>query len=117
MRKPENFEKIDDKQFHYGNCKFKIEEDWNSKTGATYSELYIFELQSNKSLGDYCAVFMIHWDLETFTLRKCVLGQGLTGEDIFTLPIPKNKCKTLQSFLDLIKETIVEQIKLGSFSN
>lgn len=84
------------------------------------NDLYIFD--GGDSLhplqGKYCTLMTINWDVNTFDIRKCILGQGTAGEDIETgVRLPTNRMKSMDDFILFIEELIVGISKIGSYKN
>ena len=67
---------------------------------------------------EYCTLMTIHWQTNSFDLRKCVLGRGDEGEDIHNeLTLPIHRCKTKVEFLKFVTELIENETMKGTYKN
>ena len=112
MAKPKNFSKINDEKFRIYDAEFRIELDFGNE-----NNVWVFEQQPNIVLGNYCLHFRINWNEFKIDMRKCILGEGDMGEDIFKgAPIEKINYQTKDTFLNLISAYIDKAHSVGEFS-
>lgn len=112
MAKPKNFAKIDDVRFHIDETEFRIELDIMND-----NNVWVFEQLSDKMLQHHCVYFRIDWNQFKIDMRRCVLGEGDTGNDIFkgALIEPLNY-QTKDTFLNLLSSYIKNAYHAGKFS-
>ena len=115
MAKPKNFSKINDEIFRIDNTEFRIELDIMNE-----NNVWVFETPMHLSalmLGNHCVHFRINWNEFKIDMRKCILGEGDQGEDIFKgAPIEKINYQTKDTFLNLISAYIDKAHSVGKFS-
>ena len=80
MKRPENFETIDRVDFNIEGYDFYFDVD-NLQNKKQSSWLWVF--CNGQILGDYCVKFELKWEHNCFSMKKCVLGEGDTGDYIF----------------------------------
>lgn len=102
MKIPENFKKlIHQKELTIDGTKFYLD-CCNQKEGS----VWLFEMDSNKTytlLKGNTLYFMFDWKNQTYTVRKCVLGEGTTGTDIAKNCIfDKREVQSLQRFIAML---------------
>lgn len=87
-------------------------------TGSS-NAIWIFDNDRGSGIqGDYCTLMTIDWESNSFDLRKCVLGQGLTGQNIHNkLTLPIRRCKTKSEFLNFVTELIENEAMKRTFKN
>ena len=103
MAKPENFSKIDAEKFKIHNTQFRIELDYDNP-----DNVWVFCDEVGSMLGRYCVNFKIDWKRFKITMRKCLLGGGDMGEDIFigalfdkiNYQTPNDFIKLLSAFIE-----------------
>ena len=83
------------------------------------SSIWIFDnVRGNGIQGEYCTLMSIDWQTNSFDLRKCQLGQGLTGIDIHNkLTLPIRRCKTKDEFVNFVTELIENEAMKGTYKN
>ena len=97
MKRPENFDKIDNEIIKIGivDCRIDV-----SKNG-------FFVFGDNK--WDNAILFEMNWDKNQYNVKICVLGEGVTGWYLHQdLPIPKSLMKTLTDFKEFVKSNILD---------
>lgn len=111
--KPQNFEKIEGMSFEIDTRNFHTEIDVKNS-----NNLWVFADDGNVMLGKYCIQFIINWSEFKINMRKCLLGKGDEGEDIFIgLPISISNFRTPIAFIDLVKLYIQRARSVGTFVN
>jgi len=89
--------------------------------GSDCNTVWVFDANrghASQSQRDYCTLMTIDWEKNEFDLRKCVLGQGIVGEDIHNgLTLPIRRCKTMADFSLFVTELIENEIKKGTYKN
>jgi hypothetical protein len=88
MKKPENFDKIDNADIMVGSvdCVIDVSKDgfFVFGNGVGWNNVILFEM---------------NWDKDQYNVKICVLGEGSDGWYLHeNLPIPKSLMKTLSSF-------------------
>ncbi len=108
MKKPENFSKIDNVDFELDGHHFYF--DFDSMQNYEHSN-WIWVFCNGPLLGDYCVKFELNWEMDCFSMKKCVLGEGDTGEYIFvdnllTTDMIKSKDIFVYCMIKFIKKSI-----------
>jgi hypothetical protein len=107
MNIPQNFEKIDGVKFDINGNDYRIETDHMEKGDVwVYSDNYI--------MGERCPLcFDIDWQRETYTLIKCLPGQGRSGDVLATdVPLIRFLMKDSNDFINsFLKDIITYLIK------
>lgn len=115
MRPIQNFEKLHENEFTTtkGN-KFLFE-----LGSGTDNDIWIFDnVRGGGIQEEYCTLMRIDWQINQFDLRKCVLGQGYDGENIYEgLTLPIRRCKTKGEFLNFVTELIEHEAMKGVYKN
>jgi len=115
MKRPENFEKVDDWKFPLFGTTFYTQVD-KQQNKENHSWLWVF--CNGSILGDYAILFELKWEHECFSMKKCVLGEGTTGEYIFQDNLlERHKVKTKDAFTDYIVAVIAKVVGLKHFAN
>jgi hypothetical protein len=115
MKRPENFEKVDDWKFPLFGTTFYTQVD-KQQNKENHSWLWVF--CNGSILGDYAILFELKWEHECFSMKKCVLGEGTTGEYIFQDNLlERHKVKTKDAFTDYIVAVIAKAVGLKHFAN
>jgi hypothetical protein len=115
MKRPENFEKINKVDFELEGYKFYFDLD-NLQNKKESTWVWVF--CNGPILGDYCVKFELKWEHNCFSMKKCVLGEGDTGEYIFVdnlLTI--DMAKTRDIFVYCMSKFIKKSISLMKFAN
>jgi len=115
MKRPVNFETIDNTDFDTMGISFSIDLDrlQNKKESS-----WIWVFPSGGILGDYCVLFELKWEHDCYSMKKCVLGEGTTGNYIFQDDLIHPKwMKTKDTFIQYISKCISNEIKDGTFQN
>jgi hypothetical protein len=69
-------------------------------------------------LGDYVVLFELKWEHECYSMKKCILGEGNTGDYIFQDHLlSSDMIQTKDEFVSHIKWMIKEEMRLGTFQN
>lgn len=115
MKPVQNFRKLHESEIvtEYGNKLF-IEvgsDDTNS--------IWIFDNERGRGIQEqYCTLMTIDWQTNQFHLRKCLLGEGFTGENIHVgLTLPIRRCKTKDEFVNFVSELIENEVMIGTYKN
>ena len=92
MKKPQNFQKIDNEQIMIGHTQLTID---------VCSEGF-FVFQTNSANGwNNAVLFEMDWDKEQYNVKICILGEGVDGWYLHEgLPIPKAHMLTVERFKD-----------------
>ncbi len=115
MKRPENFENIDGEDFDIDGHHFYFDVD-NLQNKKESSWVWIF--CNGQILGDYCVKFELKWEHNCFSMKKCVLGEGDTGEYIFQDNLlTTDMAKTKDIFVYCMSKYIKKSIGLGKFQN
>jgi hypothetical protein len=117
MIQPQNFWKINDYTHvdSTNEIEFHFEVGMNSTD--TTTELWVFD-EIGKYMGDYCTLFTIDWKNNQYYARKCVKGDGYSGEDITgVFYISRSVCESMNSFIEHIKDNILKFSKLYLYLN
>ena len=115
MKRPENFENIDRVDFDIDGHSFYFDVD-NLQNKKQSSWLWVF--CNGPILGDYCVKFELKWEHNCFSMKKCVLGEGDTGEYIFQDNLlTTDMVKTQNTFIIQMGKFIAKSISLMKFAN
>ena len=115
MKRPENFERIDRVDFDIDGHSFYFDVD-NLQNKKQSSWLWVF--CNGGILGDYCVKFELNWEMDCFSMKKCVLGEGDTGEYIFVDNLlTTDMAKTRDIFVYCMSKFIKKSISLMKFAN
>ncbi len=115
MKRPENFENIDGEDFDIDGHHFYFDVD-NLQNKKESSWVWIF--CNGQILGDYCVKFELKWEHNCFSMKKCVLGEGDTGEYIFQDNLLTTDMATTKDiFVYCMSKYIKKSIGLGKFQN
>jgi hypothetical protein len=115
MKRPKNFETIDGIDFELMGHSFCIDLDHlqNKKESS-----WVWVMPTGSILGDYVVLFELKWEHDCYSMKKCVLGEGTTGNYIFQDNwISAKWIKTKDDFMEYIKRLITSEIKVGTFQN
>lgn len=98
MKKPENFHKINNADVRIGSidCRIDVckEGFFIFGEGACWNNVVLFEM---------------NWDKDQYNVKICVLGEGTDGWYLHAnLPIPKALMKTLSSFKEFVKDSMLD---------
>jgi hypothetical protein len=98
MKKPENFDKIDNADIMVGSvdCVIDVSKDgfFVFGNGVGWNNVILFEM---------------NWNKNQYNVKICVLGEGSDGWYLHeNLPIPKAQMKTLSSFKEFVKSNILD---------
>ena len=115
MKRPVNFETIDRIDFELIGHSFYTDLD-NMNNRQEYSWVWTF--CNGGLLGDYVVLFQFKWEHDCYSMKKCVLGEGDTGDWIFQdNHMSKEWTKTKDAFVEHIINVIDVAIKGGYFQN
>lgn len=115
MKRPVNFETIDRIDFEIMEYPFYTDLD-QLQNKEKSSWVWVF--CNGQILGDYAILFELKWEHDCYSMKKCVLGEGTTGDYIFQDHwINKNMIETKDGFVLHIKQTIEKEILVGNFQN
>jgi hypothetical protein len=115
MKRPVNFEKIDAVDFEMLGNYFYTDLD-NLQNKKESSWVWVF--CNGQILGDYAILFEFKWEHDCYSMKKCVLGEGTTGDYIFQDNwISEKWIKTKDECIEYIKRLISSEIKVGVFKN
>jgi len=91
MKKPENFNKVDNEQIIVGSKKLTIDVAANG----------FFVMDNDTTDWNNVVLFEMDWDKEQYNVKICVLGEGTDGWYLHEgLPIPKAHMLTVERFKD-----------------
>lgn len=115
MRRPVNFEKIDRVDFELlGNSFYTDLDSLQNKKESSW----VWVFCNGQILGDYAILFEFKWEHNCYSMKKCVLGEGTTGDYIFQDNLlNKDVVKTKNEFVSYISRAVVNEIKAGQFEN
>ena len=115
MKRPVNFETIDRTDFEIMGNSFYTDLD-NLQNKQKSSWVWVFP--NGSILGDYVVLFEMKWEHNCYSMKKCVLGEGTTGDYIFQDHwINKNVIETKDRFVRYIASKIEAEINAGTFQN
>jgi len=115
MRRPKNFETIDAIDFEIHGHSFHTDLD-GLQNKEKSSWVWVFP--HGGILGDYVVLFELKWEHNCYSMKKCVLGEGNTGNYIFQDNILRRDIiKTKDDFINHIQLAIEEQMERGAFQN
>ena len=80
MKRPVNFETIDRVDFEIHGHSFYTDLD-QLQNKEKSSWIWIFP--NGGILGDYVVLFELKWEHDCYSMKKCILGEGNTGNYIF----------------------------------
>ena len=115
MKRPVNFETIDAVDFEIYGHSFHTDLD-GLQNKEKSSWVWVFP--DGGILGDYVVLFELKWEHDCYSMKKCVLGEGTTGDYIFQDNFISTKwIKTKDTFVEYISRLIASEIKVGTFQN
>jgi hypothetical protein len=115
MKRPTNFEKIDNTDFDTMGISFSIDLD---RLQNKEQSSWIWVFPHGGGLGDYVVLFELKWEHDCCSMKKCILGEGNTGNYIFQDNLLKTDIvKTKDTFVSHIAKTIADEIRVGTFQN
>jgi hypothetical protein len=115
MRRPKNFEKIDAVDFEIHGHSFHTDLDLLQNKEKS-SWVWVFP--HGGILGDYVVLFELKWEHDCYSMKKCVLGEGNTGNYVFQDHwISPNIIKTKDDFTNHIQTVIENEMRVGTFQN
>jgi len=115
MKRPVNFETIDAVDFEMMGNSFYTDLD-NLQNKKESSWVWVF--CNGQILGDYAILFELKWEHNCYSMKKCVLGEGTTGDYIFQDNLlTTDMVKTKDIFTTHIRKVISKAIVLMKFQN
>ena len=115
MRRPVNFETIDAVDFEIHGHSFHTDLDQLQNKEKSN---WVWVFPSGGILGDYVVLFELKWEHDCYSMKKCVLGEGNTGNYIFQDNWISTKwIKTKDDFVNHIQSTIEKEMSVGTFEN
>jgi hypothetical protein len=115
MKRPVNFQTIDKTDFETMGISFYIDID-TLQNKEKSSWVWVFP--NGAALGDYVVLFELKWEHNCYSMRKCIMGEGTTGDYIFQDDIMHPKwLKTKNTFIEYIANCISNEIRVGTFLN
>jgi len=115
MRRPKNFETIDAVDFEIHGHSFHTDLDLLQNKEKS-SWVWVFP--HGGILGDYVVLFELKWEHNCYSMKKCVLGEGNTGNYIFQDHLlSSDMMQTKDEFVAHIKWIIGEEMRVGTFQN
>ena len=115
MKRPVNFETIDAIDFDTMGISFHTDLD-QLQNKEKNSWVWVFP--HGGGLGDYVVLFELKWEHDCYSMKKCVMGEGTTGDYIFQDCLLKpNFVKTKNFFVEYIANCISTEIRMGTFQN
>ena len=93
MKKPENFNKVDNEQIIIGSKKLSIDVSTNG----------FFVMANGTTDWNNVVLFEMDWEKEQYNVKICILGEGTDGWYLHEgLPISKESMKTVERFKDFV---------------
>ena len=115
MKRPVNFETIDKTDFELMGISFYTDLD-TMQNKETHSWIWVFP--NGGMLGDYVVLFEMKWEHNCYSMRKCILGEGTTGEYIFEDKlIEPGHITSKDEFVNHMKWVMGQEIRVGTFQN
>ena len=115
MKRPVNFETIDAVDFDTMGISFYTDLD-GLQNKEKSSWIWVFP--HGGGLGDYVVLFELKWEHDCYSMKKCVMGEGTTGDYIFQDNFLSTKwIKTKDTFVSHMAKTIADEIRVGTFQN
>ena len=91
MKKPENFNKVDNETIKFGNTEIEIDVCNDG----------FFVQQRHDGGWKNCVLFEMNWDKNQYNVKICILGEGVEGWYLHEgLPFAKESMKTVERFKD-----------------
>jgi len=91
MKKPENFNKVDNEQIIIGSKKLTIDVSTDG----------FFVMANGTTDWNNVVLFEMDWEKEQYNVKICILGEGVDGWYLHEgLPISKESMKTVERFKD-----------------
>jgi len=91
MKKPENFNKVDNAMIKFGNTQIEIDVCNDG----------FFAQQTPEANWKNCVLFEMNWDKNQYNVKICKIGDGTDGWYLHEgLPIPKAHMLTVERFKD-----------------
>lgn len=115
MKRPVNFETIDRIDFELMGHSFYTDLDalQNKKESS-----WVWVFPNGGILGDYVVLFEMKWEHDCYSMKKCVLGEGTTGDYIFQDKlIQKGFVTSKDECVNHMKWIIGQEINAGTFQN
>ena len=104
MKVPQNFSKIYKSKFSIDGIDtytFYLEPD-----GDLDGSAWVFP---ERASADMCLLFKIDWDINKFSVKRCILGDGTNGDYvIIDEPLQKKNLITKTTFINNFIKVIVE---------
>ena len=115
MKRPVNFDKIDSIDFEMlGNSFYFDLDQQNDKNESSW----VWVFCNGQILGDYAILFELKWEHNCYSMKKCVLGEGTTGDYIFQDNLlTTDMVKTKDIFTTHMSKVINKAIGLMKFQN
>ena len=115
MRRPKNFETIDAVDFEIHGHSFHTDLDLLQNKEKS-SWVWVFP--DGGILGDYVVLIELKWEHDCYSMKKCVLGEGTTGDYIFQDNLlTTDMVKTKDIFTTHMSKVINKAIGLMKFQN
>ena len=115
MRRPINFETIDASDFEIHGHSFHTDLD-QLQNKEKSSWVWVFP--HGGILGDYVVLFELKWEHDCYSMKKCILGEGNTGNYIFQDNwLKRDMIKSKDTFVSHIARTIADEMNVGTFQN
>lgn len=88
MKKPENFNKVDNETIRFGNTEIEIDVCNDG-----------FFVQQHDGVWKNCVLFEMNWDKNQYNVKICAIGEGTDGWYIHEgLPMQKESMLTIERF-------------------
>lgn len=115
MKRPVNFDKIDAIDFEMlGNSFYTDLDQQNDKNESSWVWIFC----NGQILGDYAILFELKWEHNCYSMKKCVLGEGTTGDWIFQdNMLYDHMVKSKDDFVKYLQRLVSGEIKVGAFQN
>jgi hypothetical protein len=93
MKKPENFNKVDNETIKFGNTEIEIDVCNDG----------FFVQQRHDGGWKNCVLFEMNWDKNQYNVKICAIGEGTDGWYIHEgLPMQKESMLTIERFKDFV---------------
>ena len=101
MKKPQNFQKIDNEVLKIKNQSIRID--------VCNEGFFVFQDNSGPETWTNAVLFEMNWENNTYNVKICVLGEGLEGWYLHSgLPIPKSLMRTVNSFKEFVQVNMLD---------
>lgn len=115
MKRPVNFETINSADFEMEGHSFYFDFD-NMQNYEHRNWVWVF--CNGPILGDYCVLFELKWEMNCYSMKRCVLGAGDAGDYLFQDNLlTADMARTKDAFIGHFSKVINKAIRLNKFKN